>query len=146
MHVNGSSWVRFQRQDLSCNGSYLHVRYSMPFHVVYRAPTPTPLDRGETPSFRMGRGTQRAVHRCGPHFLCLPFLRQLKAMNIFQKKKTQEDLRTSGLCMYTSTSTYINSKCAWLVGAVQIYRRNCQDDGQVRKTGHEIDVLLRAKA
>lgn len=114
----------------------LAIRYSMPFHGVFlaRLQLSQLLDRGETwPSFRTdrwGNATGR-VHRCGPHFLCLPFLGCVKAINLPPR---HEYLPWGQRPLGCTQINYRNSmKVTCLVGAVQIYHGNRKNDGQVRE-------------
>ena len=108
----------------------------MPFHGVFlaRIQLSQLLDRGETwPSFRTdrwGNATGR-VHRCGPHFLCLPFLGCVKAINLPPR---HEYLPWGQRPLGCTQINYRNSmKFTCLVGAVQIYHGNRKNDGQVRE-------------
>lgn len=114
----------------------LAIRHSMPFHGVFlaRIQLSQLLDRGETwPSFRTdrwGNATGR-VHRCGPHFLCLPFLGCVKAINLPPR---HEYLPWGQRPLGCTQINYRNSmKFTCLVGAVQIYQGNRKNDGQVRE-------------
>lgn len=79
---------------------------------------------------RWGNATGR-VHRCGPHFLCLPFLGCVKAINLPPR---HEYLPWGQRPLGCTQINYRNSmKFTCLVGAVQIYHGNRKNDGQVRE-------------